>query len=132
MTGDIEIYPRSSPFESFLATAIHDIWKLSMGNNARLYVDQIKRFAQVFIPTIFAEKIKFDLEARVKVTDARIAAIEESIKDKDPFVQEDARNVDEIGEIVEEAEEVFKATLDALFAQRLLIPMRVREGRDVR
>ena len=130
MSEEIEIYPKSSPFESFLARAINDLWTLSMSNKP-LYIEQVRRLVRVFIPTIFSSKIKFDLEKEVAETDAQIAKIERDIQNSDPFIQDNARTVDEVNEMVELADHLFHATLDALFEQKLLIPMRITEGRPV-
>lgn len=130
MPSNIEIYPKSSPFESFLATAIHDIWRVQ--NQPRIYIDMIRRFVRTFIPTFFEKQIKFDIKKEIEETEREIMKIEERIKNADPFDQAAARGGDELAEEVELAERLFKATLDALFEQKLLIPMRTREGREMR
>ena len=97
----------------------------------RLYVEQIERLIDVFIPTFFSNKIDFDLEKEIKETKQRIQAIRNRVKDADPFDQETAQNIDEMNEVVNQAEHMLKATLDALFEQRIMIPMQIREGRKV-
>jgi len=130
MPEEVEIYPKSSPFETLLAMALRDLWRLSMVDK-RLYVEQIERLIDVFIPTFFSNKIDFDLEKEIKETKQRIQAIRNRVKDADPFDQETAQNIDEMNEVVNQAEHMLKATLDALFEQRIMIPMQIREGRKV-
>lgn len=130
MPRDIEIYPKSSPFESFLATAIHDIWRVQ--NQPRIYIKMIRRFVQTFIPTFFEKKIKFDFKKEIEETEREIMKIEKRIVNADPYDQSAARSGPELAEEVELAERMFKAALDALFEQKLLIPMRTREGREMR
>ena len=130
MPEEIEIYPKSSPLEGLLAMALRDLWRLSM-TDKRLYVEQIERLVDVFIPTFFSSKINFDLKKEIEETRKRIQAIRERVKNADPFTQDDARNIDEVNEMVDQAERMLKATLDALFEQRMMIPMQVREGRKV-